>query len=71
MSNSVDADEPSHLLCCLKKPIIIACGSKRVKTMNRLKLHAEVAIIEKFCIKSLQIFLCLKMLDRVAVFCDI
>ena len=34
MSNSVDPDEmaqyePSHLdLCCLQKPIIIACGSK-------------------------------------------
>ena len=37
MSNSVDPDEtahyePSHLdLCCLQKPIIIACGSERVK----------------------------------------
>ena len=36
MSNSVDPDEtahyePSHLdLCCLQKPIIIACGSERV-----------------------------------------
>ena len=35
MSNSVDPDErahyePSHLdLCCLQKPIIIACGSER------------------------------------------
>ena len=31
-SNSVDPDyEPSHLdLCCLQKPIIIACGSERV-----------------------------------------
>ena len=40
MSNSVDPDEtahdePSHLdLCCLQKPIFIACGSERVK--NRL-----------------------------------
>ena len=33
MSNSVDPDETSHLnLCCLQKPIIIACGSERVKT---------------------------------------
>ena len=37
MSNSVDPDEtahyePSHLdLCCLQKPVIIACGSERVK----------------------------------------
>ena len=33
MSNSVDPDEtePSHLdLCCLQKPIIIACGSERL-----------------------------------------
>ena len=36
MSNSVDPDEtahyePSHLdLCCLQKPIIIACGSERI-----------------------------------------
>ena len=34
MSNSVDPDETaqSHLdLCCLQKPIIIVCGSERVK----------------------------------------
>ena len=37
MTNNVDPDEtahyePSHLdLCCLQKPIIIACGSVRVK----------------------------------------
>ena len=36
MSNSIDPDEtahyePSHLdLCCLQKPIIIACGNERV-----------------------------------------
>ena len=36
MSDSVDPDEmahyePSHLdLCCLQKPIIIACASERV-----------------------------------------
>ena len=36
MSNSVDLDEtahhePAHLvLCCLQKPIIIACDSERV-----------------------------------------
>ena len=40
MSNSVDPDEtahyePSHLdLRCLKKPIIIARGSKRVSKMS-------------------------------------
>ena len=37
MSNSVDPDEtaqyePSHLdPCCLKKPVIIACGSDGIK----------------------------------------
>ena len=37
MSNSVDSDEtayyePSHLdLCCFQKPIIITCGSERIK----------------------------------------
>ena len=37
MSNSEDPDEtahyePSHLdLCCLQKPIMIVCGSERVK----------------------------------------
>ena len=37
MTNNVDPDEmahyePSHLdLCCLQKPIIIACGIVRVK----------------------------------------
>ena len=37
MLNSVDPDEtahyePSHLdMCCFHKPIIIACGSERVK----------------------------------------
>ena len=39
MSNSADPDEtahePSHLdLCCLQKPIIINCGSERVKMVN-------------------------------------
>ena len=40
MSNSVDPDktahyEPSHLdLCYLQKPIIIACGSERVKKID-------------------------------------
>ena len=40
MSNSVDQDEtahyePSHLdLCRLKKPIIITCGSERVKEVK-------------------------------------
>ena len=43
MSNSIDPDEtahyePSHLdLCCLQKPIIIACGSERAKQRNTLK----------------------------------
>ena len=43
MSNSIDPDEtahyePSHLdLCCLQKPIIIACGNERVKHHGKLK----------------------------------
>ena len=34
MSNSVAPDETAHYLdlCCLQKPIIIACGSERVNT---------------------------------------
>ena len=38
MANSIDPDEMAHYeashldLCCLQKPIIIAYGSKRVKT---------------------------------------
>ena len=32
--------EPSHLdLCCLQKPIIIACGSERVKDTSTLVGH--------------------------------
>ena len=48
MSNSVDPDEmahyePSHLdLCCLQKPIIIACGSERV---NRIIPQNEKSIV--------------------------
>ena len=40
MSNSIDPDEtahdePSHLeLRCLQTPIVIACGSERVKTTS-------------------------------------
>ena len=34
MSNRMDPDETAHYdLCCLQKPIIIACGSERVKIM--------------------------------------
>ena len=45
MSNSADQMrrliEPSHLdLCCLQKPIIIACGSERV----------NVKIKDSYCI---------------------
>ena len=33
ISNSVDPDEMSHLdVCYLQKPIIVACGSERVKS---------------------------------------
>ena len=48
MSNSVDPDEtahiePSHLdLRCLQKPVIIACGSERVKRLgDRLRQRGE------------------------------
>ena len=38
MSNSVDPDETAHshldILCCLQKPIIIACGSEIVNIYN-------------------------------------
>ena len=43
MSDSLDLDEmahyePSHLdLCCLQKPIIIVCGSERIKGSIFLK----------------------------------
>ena len=33
MSNSVDSDETALDLCCLQKPIIIACGSERAKRL--------------------------------------
>ena len=34
--------EPSHLdLCCLQKPIIIACGSERVKPLKYRAAHEE------------------------------
>ena len=38
MSNSVDPDETAHYLdlCCLQNPIIIACGSERVKGIIRM-----------------------------------
>ena len=50
MSNSIDPDEtahnePSHLdLCCLQKPIIIACGSERVKDKIP-KLYVEILLL--------------------------
>ena len=43
MSNSVDPDETAHDepfrlgLCCLQKPIIIACGSEKVKKKKKKK----------------------------------
>ena len=36
MSTSVGPDETSHLeICCLQKPIIIACGSERVNILHK------------------------------------
>ena len=61
MSNNVDPDgtanyEPAHLdLCCLQKPIIIACGSERVNIYScsiylsvkiRLDMSYESCIID-------------------------
>ena len=49
MSSSVDPDEtphsePSRLdLCCLQKPIIIACGSERVK-VGFIADHSNVVV---------------------------
>ena len=46
MSNSVDPDEMAHYelshldLCCLKKPIIIACGNERVKGITSGRFFA-------------------------------
>ena len=38
--------EPSHLdLCCLQKPIIIACGSERVKTFKQHLLWTASPIL--------------------------
>ena len=47
MSKSIDPDEtahfePSHLdLCCLEKPVIIACGSERVKNENAKQMTTD------------------------------
>ena len=46
MWNSVDPDEtahyePSHLdLCCLLKPIIIACGGERLNSQFHINIAA-------------------------------
>ena len=35
-------NQPSHLdLCCLQKPIIIACGSERVKYTGRISVISQ------------------------------
>ena len=53
MSNSEDPDEtahyePSHLdLRCLPKPIIIACGSERVKDAGGLRDVAFSVILHE------------------------
>ena len=50
MSDSVDPDEtahyePSHLdLCCLQKPIIIACGSERVNDVYEVAKSHNIAL---------------------------
>ena len=52
LSNSLDPDEtahyePCHLdLCCLQKPIIIACGSERVK--GRFQWNVKLEMATKF-----------------------
>ena len=43
MSNSVDQDETAHYhldLCCLQKPIIIACGSEIVNMFRFMYILA-------------------------------
>ena len=38
--------EPSHLdLCCLQKPIVIACGSERVKVLRVSRFQKCLASI--------------------------
>ena len=43
ISNSIDPDEMAHCalsdldLCCLQKPIMMACGSERVKVLSVVK----------------------------------
>ena len=42
MSDSVDPGETAHLdLCCLQKPIIIACGSVRVKEKFSKEINSD------------------------------
>ena len=37
--------EPSHLdLCCLQKPIIITCGSERVKHLEFKQIYSEMEV---------------------------
>ena len=53
MSNNVDPDEtahdePSHLdLCCLQKPVIIACGRERVLKRIRTSPTEQRSVILK------------------------
>ena len=43
--------EPSHLdLCCLQKPIIIACGSERVKARNTVTDESKLLSAAVLCL---------------------
>ena len=64
MSNNVDPDEtayyePSHLdLCCLNKPIIIACGSERVNYLSVILIWlyticSGMLLMLEYCLASI------------------
>ena len=58
MPNSIDPDEtahyePSHLdQCCLQKPIIIACGSERIKPFEKWLYSKR----EELALKGIKIY---------------
>ena len=55
MSNSADGSyEPSHLdLCCLQKPVIIACGSERVNVCLFLIARKDKLILKYYYTRQL------------------
>ena len=71
MTNSVDPDEmahydPSHLdLCCLQKPIITACGSKRANLLLAFVGHPFQFITDRSKVvgSSIAVLLCAFMVS--------